>query len=891
MTKKPFKVLSASALAAVMASSAIIPVASAATPKADYKVDQFVVTVNGQNLSLTNSQFNSAFDSDLVKSSDVTLLKSTDGEYYTIASFNAALDNAANTTEAFALLAQSDKQVKNANVVEGTIVDGKIVPATPAAGELKVESVSAINSTKIQVNFTGKVDKESAENLDNYYAALTDADVENSLGALNPVVTTEGVPVTEGYKATLSKDGKSVTIEATYPSHVIWADKNAEATADALVIDNEGNTVVKGKTTKLQVRNVKTADGKLLDTQESSFVAKDEVAATLYGTDKDGNIKSNNVTDFGVTGDGDVVFKFNEPVDIDGAEFYLDSKNVTANVTLNTAGDNTELTIANAAGLGDLALGQFAFEAVGVHDLAGNAVSGNIQTAIVNVVDPQEATEDYVAPAVTNIDQTEEGKFVVKFAAAPKADTKVVVKNSEGNTVYSGTADAATSTTVDVSTDIEYGTSTEILYTVEVTGADGGKIEAAAAENTKKANKFTKVQKFVKDLTAPVVVKETKNTDEDGKTTITKTKFTDGTKLVIPFYDGPFDSDVLATPDTATKDIVLKLTVGEETKTLTIPKADIGTIADNKATIDIATLGTVDSAGGINADVAAAAEAFLNEAGDALLAGDYVLTLPKGIVSDQAEAAGKKLVGNETVNPFAGDTVNFSVSKDEEEGIAPSVPQTAQGLVTFDENEEAIVVGFKGKDIDAKTAKNPANYTFAGVPLASNTKIEYETVKDGTEVVGGVARIYLNEDTVKRDGNYSLTVANVATTGGAKMLPTAVTVNGLKDNTLPVLSTAVITGNAKIELTFSESIDITDATKAAGNFEVLVNGAKYNASTTAVSDTNDKVVILTLNDTIDYAGKTVQLRTKLDQNGDRFLTDLGGNPLKANTVVTATVKK
>lgn len=795
-------------------------------------------------------------------------------------------------------LIEYNKQYYSAKELDETTKDGtpfleaieKLEPVEEPVDELKVVEVSAINSTAIKVVFNQKVEKKSAENLANYYIGIGDSKVDDSSIAAN---NKDGETV--NYKAVLQEDGRTVIISAnTDPKHVIWVDKNSTdviAGAKALKV-NATDSVVKNKTVTIQVRNVKTAAGKLMDTQEKSFKAVDNTPATIYGAtkDTDGNIIRNddNVSEVVVTSDEDVYFTFDEPVFVDtDVKFYLDSRNITQHVTQDLTVDPSgkTLKVDKEAGIKDLTLGNHKFEAVGVEDLAGNKPVGDIYNAIIKVVEPEDDVTEDEAPVVESLVQTEEGKFVVTFKVAPKIGTKIVVKDSEGNTVVDNETMLSDGTTAAVSISgtkatvkfaekmVDYKGSTKLIYTVEVTGADGGKIEAATG--SKKADKYSKVHTFKLDLVAPEVVYSTK----DAKGKVVETEFvknTDLGKIVIPFKDEPFNGKVVK--GTSANAVILKQHIGEETKSLTIPFEKLQVIStDNVLTIDIATLASDN-------DIGAAAKAMLNKDSNALLAGEYELILPRGLVEDTDD---KRLSDNDTVIPFAGDTVKFEV-KEAGQGGGVSVPQTAQDLVEYDENHDAIIVKFVGEDIKASTAKNPANYTLAGKKLAANTYIEYETLKDEDgKVTGGEARIFLNKDTIVRDGNYTLKVEGVSTNSGAKMLPVTVTVKGMKDNTRPVLESAVITGDAKLELRFSESVEIEDKDLAAGNFEVLVDGAVYNVKEANVHETNDRLVILELRDIVDYTGKTVVIRTKADKNNDYFVRDLGGNELKAGVTVTA----
>lgn len=615
-----------------------------------------------------------------------------------------------------------------------------------------------------------------------------------------------------------------------------------------------------------------------MSTQEKSFKAVDNTPATIYGAtvDTDSNIiirNDDNVSEVVVTSDEDVYFTFDEPVFVDtDVKFYLDSRNITQHVAQDFTVDPSgkTLKVDKKAGIKDLTLGEHVFEAVGVEDLAGNKPAGDIYEAIINVVEPKEdSSEPTKKPEVEKIKQIEEGKFEVTFKAAPVVGTLIVVKDSEGNTVVShSTTGADTTEEVEFANNIaDYNGSTHLIYTVEVTGADGGKIVSNADPDVK-ADKHKEVKTFKLDLEAPKASEEVE---------------VDGAEIKVTFEDGPFDGPVAV--GTPTKNIVLKLHTEDETKSVTIDVTDTNNpdlelttaLDDNVLTIDVAAL---------KSNITELKD-FLND-DDELVPGNYELILPRGLVKDTND----KKVTDSNIIPFAGKTLEFEVEeKGESDKGDASVPQTAQGLVEYDKDHDAIIVRFIGEDIKASTAKDPANYTLSGKAISVRS-VEYEKLDDveNTGKKGAEVRLFLDKDTVKRDGNYTLKVENVSTTSGAKMLPVTVTVKDMKDNTRPVLESAVITGDAKLELRFSESVDIEDPELAAGNFEVTVNGATYNVAKAEVHETNDRLVILTLRDTIEYAGKTVIVITKADDNDDYFVRDLGGNELKAGVIVVATVK-
>jgi len=151
LVKKPFNTLSKAALAAVLASTAIIPVASvsADTP---YAVEEVIVEQDGQAISIPKALYQAALTEGFVSSSDIEYIRSTDGKYYSKAWYQAAIAEEGSAEAALAFLSTSDKNSDITPVV-GEFIGGEIVPTPPLATALKVESVSAINATSVEVTF------------------------------------------------------------------------------------------------------------------------------------------------------------------------------------------------------------------------------------------------------------------------------------------------------------------------------------------------------------------------------------------------------------------------------------------------------------------------------------------------------------------------------------------------------------------------------------------------------------------------------------------------------------------------------------------------------------------------------------------------------------------
>ncbi|BAQ09954.1 hypothetical protein OXB_1483 [Bacillus sp. OxB-1] len=739
------------------------------------------------------------------------------------------------------------------------------IPGPPVASELKVESVSAINATQVKIVFNQEVDESSAENLDNYYIGLT-KDVDSKF------VTDLG---NTGYTAELQKDGKTVIISAdNVTTHSIWTDKHTGAQP---IKTSATETVLENRTVYVQIKDIKLANGKLADAVESSFVAKDsegpKFASTSYSVEKV---------------DEDPVIIFNEPVvfDIDASgtvntgdtQFYLNGTNVTAAVSyataLNTPAAKSAIKVDLSAVAADFELeeGNNTFEVVGLEDFAGNSTTPSRITTTINVA--ESAVE---APKVTGVEQVHDGAFRVIFDKAIAASTgTVTVKNNknDGNDLVVTLNDVAGAVldttylgagvayivefdedgTYSAVSDEVYQGANSVIRTVEVK-------DFKDATGNKTGAKHTKAYTFKKDNVAPTAVSAKVINDDP----VTGSGDQD---IQLTFTDAPFNG--LTQIGSGSDNIILKVAENGVTATVAVPFASV---TQDAPTANIYTL-ALDAGNTTPLASQYASEADLFDGNGKLKAG-ITVTLPYGLVEDT----------NDTDTPqykagyqFIGATLNV------QGGSSAVVPQTSQANVEYNADLNAIEVIFVGEDIDAATVTNKANYTFDGKSVAdiAGASIEY-SVTSGTKL----ARIFLPDNSVVRDGNYNLTIKNVATKSGAKMLPTTVVVYDVEDNTQPLATAAKVTSDNTIEVTFDETLDVVAAAPVANaerNFKVIVGGATYNVS--GVVAKNTRTLVLTTVDTFDY-NKAVQVQFAPDASNDVFVTDVAGNKAATKTV-TAT---
>lgn len=168
--------MSKASLAGVLAVSALVPVAvaSAAT---SYAVDEIIVTVDGQNVAISKAVYDAAIAEGWMTGATVSYVQNSDGKYYSKAVLDEAVSEESTLDKALELLAGSDKAV-TITTVPGEFVEGNLVPQEEQVADLKVESVSAIEPTIVEVTFPALAE------------AVTDATVEvkDNTGKVHEVV-------------------------------------------------------------------------------------------------------------------------------------------------------------------------------------------------------------------------------------------------------------------------------------------------------------------------------------------------------------------------------------------------------------------------------------------------------------------------------------------------------------------------------------------------------------------------------------------------------------------------------------------------------------------------------------------------------------------------------
>lgn len=441
--KKGFKAVTAAALAI----SALTPVAAFA---AENTVENGVyTTTNFYSLDAFKKLSGSAKAAALTSEGAVIVVA---GKVYTganVISLNdSQLDASAVTVDAY----------NAAN--DNKLVSGKPIGGENQAGELKVESVSAINAKEIAVKFATKVDKST---VDSVTGGATLANVFAFTKASGSTAVTLS-------SATLQADGKTVVLALSAPM-----DKNS------------------GYDVTVKADEVKDTEGKVLTT---------ETTKTIHFTD---DVKPT-VSSVKVNEAGKIVVKFSEKVNGDAA-FHINGTALAAGSISQSSTDESEytLTVPSTVTAGST----IELMVSSATDYASNAM--NIYTTTI----PYSYT--VVAPKITGITAKSESVIEVAFDKALTALDTTVTANEvkvslNGTNLTAGTDyNLATASGITDNSKYEITLTATGLAKVYPTGTNSATVKVTVEkykDTLTPANVGVKVEKNItlnKDVTKPAI--------------------------------------------------------------------------------------------------------------------------------------------------------------------------------------------------------------------------------------------------------------------------------------------------------------------------------------------------------------------------------------------------
>lgn len=209
----------------------------------------------------------------------------------------------------------------------------------------------------------------------------------------------------------------------------------------------------------------------------------------------------------------------------------------------------------------------------------------------------------------------------------------------------------------------------------------------------------------------------------------------------------------------------------------------------------------------------------------AKLTGQYAFSFARNLVSDLAETPNGSNAFNYTID-FGAASNTFDLTS----------ANAVSNVITVNFGRAV-----KGGAV-ANSATDVNNYTLAGKPLPEGTTI----VLNSTQTVATIT-LPASESIEKDDQAAVFTVANVHSLAGEVLNSYKGTV-GVLDNTAPVLESAKVLDNKTIELTYSEAIQLASGSDVGDSFVIKQDGtelvlADAELKGTVASGFDNKLVI------------------------------------------------
>lgn len=225
----------------------------------------------------------------------------------------------------------------------------------------------------------------------------------------------------------------------------------------------------------------------------------------------------------------------------------------------------------------------------------------------------------------------------------------------------------------------------------------------------------------------------------------------------------------------------------------------------------------------------------------ALVAGDYTLDLPVGLVKDASDNDSEAKIG-----------VKFTRTSDTDTDKPALVAAYDGNGIQVDSNT-SLTVKFN-KKLDVATALNVNNYVIEGVTVKS----AIFTKNDAAEAI---VRLTLEEGSVTLSGSRTVTIKNVKSADGVAM-DTVVTSETFTENVKPTVKSAALTTEKTITVTFSEKV----ALGTGVDFDVFVGNETDKRELASVDGeelaADGKSVVITLNTALnaDDLGKEIVVK-------------------------------
>ncbi|WP_321282687.1 Ig-like domain-containing protein [Exiguobacterium profundum] len=508
------------------------------------------------------------------------------------------------------------------------------------------------------------------------------------------------------------------------------------------------------------------------------------------------------------------VIKFSEPLKSLGT---ISANNADIQFgSLSADGKSVTVDLANANVKADT---DYKVTIIGGKDFNDNLITPNPVEVTV-----KKSANDTVKPAVTALSTVNDKTFTMTFSEKLIANPTIKVN---GDTVVTG-APGANQVEGTITKD-----ASGLVYTVTLTNSvitSGtsalAKIEATYSDLSGNAgDAFSRIVEFKQDTVAPNLVNSTVE------------KINGKEYLVLNYDENVSVVDAKTINGKVVKDFV-------------------------ESTITPVVTDTVDGGNGVNFELnnpsnGKSKSVRLDLA--SLTSGAYTLTLPTGLVTDEAGVDSKQT------------TVSFTRTTNVDTGKPALTTAGTNGITKV--NNDTYTVSFD-RQLDPASALNVANYAIEGAVVKS-------AIFTQNDANGAVVRLTLEEGSIKLTGERTVTIQNVKSAAGV-MMDRVSTTESLTENVKPTVASTQFVGLNAIKVVFSENIaagTVDNSVVAANDFEVLIGDVAEVGATIAedLTDTTGKTFTITLADDVtpaEYA-KTITLKAGTGLN----VTDESGNAL------------
>ncbi|WJY26450.1 Ig-like domain-containing protein [Sporosarcina trichiuri] len=833
MTKQPFKTISKAALAATFAAAAIVPMASVpASAATSSQVDHVVINQGGQMLTVDANLYNEAINEGFIDTSKISYVKSGT-DFYAIGDFNEAVNETSSTAAALQMLNEANAQ-KTVTAVEGKFdSNGNLIPsATTPAKDLKVESVTAINSTELQVKYTQPVDGFTATDLDNYVITINDQKYgEDYTSAYDDE---DGIIANNVNKIDFSEDMKTVTFKLNAGKELDNGDKYSIDVKDSVLSADGTKGVVRYGDTQKVFQDYNAP--KLLN---ASLNAANKLVLTF-----DEPVKAVE-DDFKVTVDG-------QPVDVTASTNVLDYS-VVSDTAL--SGDKIKVGTHNVV-------------VYNARDLVENNGNGGNKTAIAK---QSYTVKEGVAPYVTDVKPLDFNSFRVYFSE-PVTDAKVVVKKGTAE-FYNQVDSTEEKTYVDVhlplSTSLKNGAAQGALTHLYEEGDNSVNVSLTVSdfkdEDQLFGEKYTSTLNLKRDANTPKAVGQAKNSISGNSLMIalnrTGITVADYSKITVKDKDGV--TRTLLTEEAGAS-------VTSSTLSLVLDNGE-GAAITNTELEKMAPFTVNFAAGALEIDTDQVDVASID-----YIAGEFTNTLKNTSFSTNVNKSGE--TGYKAVEAVANEGV--SIANSVEKG---SLVNTI--TVNYKEKMGPSAGNLSNYTLDGDSFPAGSTITMDG----SNKKVTI-TIPKETFTKDVQHKLVISDNVLTEKGEH--VVGNIATKEVfmSQLLEIKDNVAPTLQSATFVLSTEEDKTTDTIELTFSENVNGTSISNE--NFVVIAHdGTELKATVADIEETGKKATLKLADDKSVNISQAVKVKvvpkSETESKVDQVITDNNGNLLMSGTVVTA----